>query len=263
MTTAPLPTLLCLHGFLGTGRDWAAVAAALEGHARCLTPDLPGHGGTPLTAGVQSYAAWVQWLADWLDARHIATGAVVGYSLGGRVALAFAAAFPQRVRALALVSAHPGLTNAAQRQARRREDSARAEAIRSRGLAAFLETWYRLPLFGVTAEAQRQALVARRSQQQAEAMARVVAEMSPGRQPPLWEALARLPFPVAYIAGAADAKYAALAATVAQRAPQVQRFLIPQAAHMVPLDAPQALADILAAFLAAFLPLPPHAPKSP
>ncbi len=247
------PLVVCLHGFLGTGRDWEAVAAALEGRARCLTPDLPGHGETPLTPGTQSYAAWAQWLAEWLDARGLPAVALVGYSLGGRVALAFAAAFPQRVRALALISAHPGLTHAAERRARQRADQARAAAIRAEGLAAFLEAWYRLPLFGMTTDARRQALIARRSQQRPAAMARVIAEMSPGRQPPLWEALAGLPFPVAYIAGEDDAKYAALAATFAQRVPQAQRFLIPHVAHMVPLDAPQALADVLAAFLS----LPP------
>ncbi len=255
MNAASLPPLVCLHGFLGTGRDWEAVAAALGSRYRCLTPDLPGHGETPLTPGVQSYAAWAQWLADWLDAHDLPFVALAGYSLGGRVALAFAAAFPRRVRALALVSAHPGLTAAAERHARQRADQARAAAIRAEGLTAFLETWYRLPLFGITTDARLQALIAQRSQQQTEAMARVIAEMSPGRQPPLWEALARLPMPVAYIAGAADAKYAALADAIAARAPQVQRFLIPHAAHMVHLDAPQALAAALRRFL---LPTAPH-----
>ncbi len=255
MNAASLPPLVCLHGFLGTGHDWEAVTAALGNRFRCLTPDLPGHGETPLTPGAQSYTAWAHWLANWLDARGLPTMALVGYSLGGRVALAFAAAFPERVCALALVSAHPGLTDAAERRARARADQTRAAAIRAEGLAAFLETWYRLPLFGIATEARRQALIARRSQQQPEAMARVVAEMSPGRQHPLWEALACLPMPAAYIAGEADAKYAALAEAIAARAPQVQRFLIPRAAHMVHLDAPQALAATLRQFL---LPATPH-----
>ena len=242
---AALPVLVCLHGFLGRGRDWEALAAALSGRFRCLTPDLPGHGRTPLLPGPQSYAAWTGWLAAWLNARGLDRVALVGYSLGGRLALAFAAAFPQRVRALALVSAHPGLTEPAARRARLAEDRARAEVIRTRGLAAFLETWYRLPLFGIADEARRQVLIARRSQQRSEAMAQVIAEMSPGRQPPLWDALARLPMPVAYIAGAADVKYAALAETIAARAPRVRRLLVPQAAHMVHLDAPQALAAVL------------------
>ena len=234
-----------LHGFLGTGDDWAQVCAALGwGLERCFCPDLPGHGGEPLWEPV-SYEGWTRWLAAKLDERGWQQVALVGYSLGGRLALAFAARWPQRVARLVLVSAHPGLEDRAARAQRARQDDRRAARIRRQGLPAFLEAWYRLPLFDLeTRPALRQALIARRSRQQAEAMARVIAAMSPGRQPPLWDALAQLPLPVGYVAGERDAKYTAVAARVA-RWPHVTAYIIPQATHMVHLDAPEALAAIL------------------
>ncbi len=237
--------LVLLHGFLGLGSDWRGVRAHLPPRVPTLAPDLPGHGTTPLTEP-PSYAAWVRWLEALLDARGWPRVTLAGYSLGGRVALAFAACCPQRVARLVLVSAHPGLTDPAQREARAQADAARASFIRSRGLAAFLEDWYRLPLFGLEGrDALRRDLIARRSRQQADAMAAVVEAMSPGVQPPLWGALVQLPVPVVYVAGARDAKYAALADRMAAF-PHVQAVRVADAAHMVHLDAPQRVAGLLA-----------------
>ncbi len=235
--------LLLLHGFLGQGEDWQPVCKALSPACHCLTPDLPGHGQARLTPGAQSYAAWVRHLAAFLDDQGVARTVVVGYSLGGRLALAFADQYPQRVAALLLVSAHPGLVEAEARRARRQQDARRAEAIRQQGLAAFLEAWYRLPIFGLGTPPQ--ALLARRSKNDPEAVARVVAEMSPGVQPPLWEALARLPMPVGYVAGGRDAKYAALAHQMQKTQPRLKAWIFPQAGHMVHLDAPDALAKVI------------------
>jgi len=238
--------LLLLHGFLGLGSDWDAVRAHLPSAAQTLTPDLPGHGATPLTEP-PSYAAWARWLEGLLDARGWPQVTLAGYSLGGRVALAFAACCPQRVARLVLVSAHPGLTDAAQREARAQADAARAEAIRTRGLLPFLEAWYRLPLFGLEGRtALRRELIARRSRQRGDAMAAVIEAMSPGVQPPLWDALAQLPVPVDYVVGARDAKYVALADRMAGF-PHVHVHRVEGAAHMVHLDAPRRLASLLAA----------------
>jgi len=238
------PPLMLLHGFLGRGDDWAPVCAHLSHACACLTPDLPGHGRTALRPGPQSYTTWAAALAAMLDAQRLPQVVLVGYSLGGRVALAFAARYPQRVKALLLVSAHPGLREAEARRARRQADARRAQALRTDGLPTFLDAWYRLPVFGL--ETPPASLLARRRENRAEDIARVIAEMSPGVQPPLWDALARLPLPVGYVAGARDAKYAALARQIQHVRPDAQVWIFPNTGHMVHLEAPHALAEVIA-----------------
>jgi len=241
-----------LHGFLGRGADWDALRRRFPSRPT-HAPDLPGHGATPLRPGRQSYAAWVSWLADWLDARCLKRVHLVGYSLGGRVALAFALAHPQVVVSLTLESANPGLREPQARAERARLDAARADLIRRKGLRNFLESWYRLPLFA-SLDAHpglREALITRRSQQNAEDMARVVAEMSPGQQPDLTPRLAELSMPVLLVTGERDPKYPQRLREMARRVPHARLVIVPQAGHNVHLEAEHAFGRLLLDFWAA------------
>ena len=199
-STSRIPAVL-LHGFLGQGADWEALRRRWAPRPT-YAPDLPGHGATPLRPGRQSYASWARWLAARLDERGLTRVHLVGYSLGGRVALAFALTHPQRVVSLALESANPGIGDPQARAERARLDAERAERIRRQGLRTFLEAWYRMPLFASLAAhpGLRERLVAQRSRQDAATMARVIAEMSPGVQPDLTPRLGELKMPVLLMA---------------------------------------------------------------
>ena len=247
-------TWLFLHGFLGTGSDWGRVLAAWPRAwprpARVLTPDLPGHGRTLLdAAATPSYAAWVAWLDAYLDAAGVQGPVVlVGYSMGGRLALAWAARHPARVRGVALLAAHPGLVDRDARARRAALDEHRAQTLLRHGLDAFLQIWYAQPLFALHQRPRaRAALVAARRGQDPRAMAAVLVGMSPGRQPPLWDALHHLAPRVVYAAGRWDVKYTALAQRLARSRPALPRVAIfARAGHMLPYDVPRAVARWLA-----------------
>lgn len=243
-----MPIAVFLHGFLGTGADWAAIVTNCS--YPVYTPNLPGHGGTPLLPGRQRYATWVNWLAVYLSKHYLPPVDLVGYSLGGRVALAFALAYPSRVRTLVLESVNPGLGDPQARAERARLDTERAAFIRRHGLKAFLEAWYHLPLWQSLNRypGLREQLITQRSHQDPEAMARVVTEMSPGVQPDLTPHLSQLKMPVLIITGEMDTTYTQRWQALLPHLPHAQQVIVPNAGHNVHLEQPEAYRQALQAF---------------
>ena len=103
-----LPPLVLLHGFLGRGDDWSDLARALSVQRRCLMPDLPGHGDS-LAGQAHDVEATAAAMAADLDAMSVPRTDLLGYSLGGRVALYFALTYPERVGRLVLIPCYPFL----------------------------------------------------------------------------------------------------------------------------------------------------------
>jgi pimeloyl-[acyl-carrier protein] methyl ester esterase len=98
------PPLVLLHGFAMHGGLFAPLVDALAAHRRVLVVDLPGHGRSP-----PAPAFTLETLVDAVDAA-IATDArldVVGWSLGGQIALEWARVRPSRIRKLVLVATTP------------------------------------------------------------------------------------------------------------------------------------------------------------
>lgn len=211
---AHLPTLVLLHGFMGSGDDWLRTARLLSDRYRCLLPDLPGHGGQPLPADLdfEGYCehVWKQ-LAPVLPVRV----ALAGYSMGGRIAAWLATRHPESIAALVLEGAHPGLETEAERLARRRHDGTWARRLEQEAWPRILEDWYRQPVFADLTPARREAFIQERSAQDPATLARVLRATGLGGQPDLRPGLAGLTCPRAFIAGARDTKFCALGQSLA------------------------------------------------
>ena len=145
------PPLILLHGLFGAGQNWGGIRRALAPRFRVLTPDLRNHGASPRAAAMD-YATMAADLAETLDAAGVPRAAVVGHSMGGKVAMAFALEHPDRVERLVVadiapvryrpvlrgyidamqaVPLHAGLT-------RKQADAQLAETIPEPGIRAFL-----------------------------------------------------------------------------------------------------------------------------
>ena len=73
---------------MGSSEDWRKTAAALDGRYRCLAVDLPGHGASlGLAPQVYTIEGATRTLLDLLDELEIERPAIIGYSMGGRLAL--------------------------------------------------------------------------------------------------------------------------------------------------------------------------------
>lgn len=232
---------LLLHGFMGSGADWAGVRAQLRIEGPFLTPDLPGHGeAVELEPEAYSLDSAVDALADLLDGPAV----VAGYSMGARVALHLAVRHPDRVGALVLVSGSPGLRTDDERAARRQLDARRAAEITD-DFAAFLDAWYRAPLWSGLSDALRVWLLTWRLENDPAELAKALDGMGVGQQPSYWDALADLHCPVWALAGVRDDKYLQLLKEMAEAGP-VQPVVVPDAGHALLVEAPEAVADAIA-----------------
>ena len=246
---ADAPAVLLLHGFMGAADDWYPVATALADTFRCITVDLPGHGeavGMPDEAYTAAGTAAL--LVATLDTLDVARCHVVGYSMGGRLALYFALEHPERCERVVLESASPGLRMEAERAERRALDEERACAIEL-DYDHFLREWYRMPLFASLADHPdvRAAMMDRRRRNRPDEVARSLRGFGIGQQPSLWDDLAHLASPTLAVAGSRDRKFADLAFAMAVAGPPVMPLVV-KTGHTIHAEQPALFAALVRDF---------------
>ncbi|NNF56976.1 MAG: 2-succinyl-6-hydroxy-2,4-cyclohexadiene-1-carboxylate synthase [Rhodothermaceae bacterium] len=238
------PPVLLLHGFLGRGTDWDPVASQLAPTFRLWAPDLPGHGrATALPAEAYTMDGAAEALVATLDTAAVGRAAVVGYSMGGRLALHFALRHPARVARLILLSASPGLRSEAERAERRILDAERADSLVA-DLPAFLQGWYRMPLFETLTEDTRNRLIQERRHNDPTELGKSLTGMGTGAQPSHWEHLRRIRVPAWALVGSRDAKYVRIAEQMAEAGP-FDVMTMPSLGHALIEEQPHALTQVL------------------
>jgi len=98
------PTTVLIHGLGSSGADWAFQAPALGAEARIIVPDLAGCGHSDAPEQGYSVAAWADETWTLLDALGVSDPNLVGFSMGGAVALEMALQRPRAVPRLALIN---------------------------------------------------------------------------------------------------------------------------------------------------------------
>jgi esterase len=145
------PPLVLLHGLFGSRNNWYIVAKLLSTHFRVLVPDLRNHGDSPWMAEMD-YRAMAEDVRQFLEAHVPGTVSILGHSMGGKVAMAFALSHPTRLRKLLVLDIAPadypdGFTayidavsrlNLGQLQDRREADRLLKEQISSDAVRALL-----------------------------------------------------------------------------------------------------------------------------
>src|SRR3989338_4015994 len=97
-------TLLLVHGFPLNGNCWKQQVAALQAYYHVLVPDLPGFGKSPATAKKKTMESFADDLQQLIEQKQIGPVTMVGHSMGGYVALAFAKKYPKSLARLVLVA---------------------------------------------------------------------------------------------------------------------------------------------------------------
>jgi 2-succinyl-6-hydroxy-2,4-cyclohexadiene-1-carboxylate synthase len=243
-----------LHGFTQSGQSWREVISMMPAGRRWVVPDLRGHGATRVRPGAPyTMEACTEDLVRLWDSLGIARSHLVGYSMGGRLALHVAATRPERILSLLTIGAHAGLDEEA-REGRRRGDEALAQRIETDGLEAFVNYWSSLPMFE-SLERRGPSFVAQvraaRMENHVAGLAESLRGMGAGAMRPVWNELGRVKVPCTFVAGQLDHGYAASARRLAESVPDGRVVIVQRAGHTVHQERPEAFSRLLLAHLEA------------
>ncbi len=247
------PTIVFLHGFLGRGADFAAIATALVDRYSSLLIDLPGHGDSQFADSAHyTMAATAQFVIQRIDRAQVAPAHLYGYSMGGRLALYLAIHYPDYFRHTMLESASPGCLSASEQQQRQRADAAIADRLAQSTPADFadwLQHWYQQPLFQSLQQHPNFAdLYNQRLQNNPQSLAKSLHGMGTGFQPRLWDELATHAAPLHLLAGELDQKFTQVQTAMRAIAPSVTGSVIQQTGHNLHWENPGAVLREIASF---------------
>ncbi len=246
--------LLLLHGFTGSAESWRALAPTFANRLRVIAVDLLGHGRSdaPHEPSRYSMESAVDDLLALLDQLQAPQATLLGYSMGGRLALHVAMKAPERVSELILESATYGIDSAAGRAERRHSDGELAAWIEAHGVEAFARRWASNPLFATQAalpEEVRRAQERERLMHAPVGLANSLRGMGTGAQASLHAGLATLGVPTLLIAGELDPKFATIAQEMHALLPNSELALAPEAGHNVHLERPETFEQLVTHFL--------------
>ena len=246
--------ILLLHGFTGDITIWDDVRRELESHYQVIAIDILGHGRSDKPANVEAYrmesvSADIIQLLDNLSLENVH---LLGYSMGGRLALYLATTYPERFHSLILESASPGLAIEAERNERRERDNALADNIEANGIEWFVDFWESLSLWDSQKSLSQTVIVAQREQRlrnDPTGLANSLRGMGTGVQSNLWDSLPDLLMPTKLIVGELDEKFVRINRKMFECILDVELSTISKAGHTVHLENPTAFINHMRQFL--------------
>ena len=218
-------------GFMQRGDAWAPVAGRVAERYPTLCLDFETH-----TLGGR---------LDELRAAAPPGSAVVGYSMGGRLALQLAAREPERFAVLVTVGSSAGIEDPSEREQRLAADLELAAWMESATIEDVVARWESHPVFAGQRPELVQAQHPGRLSHDPADLAKLLRSAGQGAVEPVWDRIASLPMPLLAIAGERDERYAAAARRLAALAPRGSARLVPGAGHAAHLERPDAVAGLV------------------
>lgn len=188
---------------------------------------------------------WGKQFNHWIDKQTQGLNVIMGYSLGGRLALHALVDRPQLWHAAIIISAHPGLTSIHERQKRWQQDCGWAKRFEEETWENLIEDWNAQEIFKSDSFCfeRKEANYHRRQ------LIEVLTQASLGGQADLRTQIAMLPMPILWITGSHDLRYCQLAQTLTFAHPHSYWKQIKQAGHRAPWSQPQIFIEMIENFL--------------
>lgn len=240
------PTLLMLHGFMGSGKAFSHVIAPLSEFCNPLTIDLAGHGKTktPPDETLFTTKRQINQILSILDRIAFENLYLYGYSMGGRLAFQLAGNHPEYFKGAIIESAHCGIQDQDKREQRRELDFKRAEKIRN-DFENFLDEWLKMPLFVTENDERSEHYFNIMKDQKPELLSASLQQFGAGVMPAICKKLKQIDLPVHLIAGENDKKYVKLLSFISELNQNFTFQKAPDAGHRVHIDRPKALLSLI------------------
>lgn len=246
--------LLLLHGFTGNSTTWNEVLGTLSSKYMCIMPDLLGHGksSSPNDSLRYSIEATSLDLCKILQELQLNKAHVLGYSMGGRLALSFALQHNEYVKSLILESASPGLKTNKERIARQEQDSKLAKMILENGMTHFVNYWQNIPLFETQKnlpKSKRFLIYNQRMSNDAKGLANSLLGMGTGFQKSYWDCLNTFQKPVLLLTGECDKKFCNIADEMNRRFKTCEWRIVPETGHAIHVEESEMFGRIVSEFV--------------
>ncbi|KMM37293.1 2-succinyl-6-hydroxy-2,4-cyclohexadiene-1-carboxylate synthase [Guptibacillus hwajinpoensis] len=246
--------ILLLHGFTGSSSNWQPFIDKWSSSFQIIAVDLIGHGKSskPDDPSFYSMETMSGYLKKVLDRLNVNKVHLLGYSMGGRLALSFAIQYPSLVKSLILESSSPGLPTIEERGERVRKDNALANRIKEKGISEFVQFWETIPLFASQKNLSQSVQSKVREQRLRNSeigLANSLIGMGTGAQSSYWDHLDHLEFPVLLLTGELDKKFVSIAKQMKKSLSRADFVQINNVGHTIHVEEPQIFDKMVVAFL--------------
>ncbi len=243
--------MLVLHGFTETDLFWKDLLGDAGDAIAAKCALLPGHGWKPCAAGT-TLASTATEFARVLA--HEGSRDLLGYSLGGRLALQLAIDHPSAVKRLVLISCIAGVRDPAERAARLARDERLACILEEDGIGPFLAMWESNPSLRPMKplpQGQIEILRSMRMNQDPLGLAAALRWLGVGTMADLWDRLGAITADTLLICGEGDQRYVAAMAQMCALIPRARLAVIHGSGHAVHREQPEAVRRMVGEFIAA------------
>lgn len=232
------PAVICLHGFSEDQSTWKYLNLK---HYTLYKIDIIGHGKSDKPKEEEYYTLKniLNHLYKLIHSLVRTSYSLLGYSMGGRIALAYTIKFQDEVEALILESASYGILDENKRQLRYLKDKELAEQILNKGIYWFEAYWSSLSIFDTQkrlSKALQEQIKTRRLKNSELALSNSLLGIGQGVFPCLRTELSLLPMPILYICGRLDKKYCELGEEFARENTNIICVKLEAAGHNVHLE---------------------------
>ncbi len=250
-------SLFLLHGFTGSSADWENVAFLFDSKFNVYAIDLIGHGKSESPGDISLYSAESQTKQIKLVIERLKgeKNILLGYSMGGRLSLAFALEYLELINGLIMESSSAGISNEQEREKRRETDLQLADMILNKPIQDFITSWMDQELFGTLkrfSNSKIEQIKKEKYKNNRTGISNSLRAFSTGVMPYYGNKLKSLNIPVLLLSGQLDSKYTKINSSLQKQFSKAKHSVIKTSGHNTHLEEPQNFIRVVNKFLQKF-----------